>query len=127
MQWWWDKVVDFFKNCDATDLVMLGSLILIPVLAVILLIVSIAKASKRRKAAAKEPEEVVVEQAGSADAEPLPQPPVAYQPQPVKPVERVKVKVRVTNLKKADKYLLMATGVFCLGLGAMIQRAMSRD
>ena len=127
MQWWWDKVVDFFKNCDATDLVMLGSLILIPVLAVILLIVSIAKASKRRKAAAEEPEEVVVEQAASADAEPLPQPRVAYQPQPVKPVERVKVKVRVTNLKKADKYLLMATGVFCLGLGAMIQRAMSRD
>ena len=42
MQWWWDKVVDFFKNCDATGLVMLGSLILIPVLAVILLIVSIA-------------------------------------------------------------------------------------
>ena len=68
-----------------------------------------------------------MEQAASADAEPLPQPRVAYQPQPVKPVERVKVKVRVTNLKKADKYLLMATGVFCLGLGAMIQRAMSRD
>ena len=141
---WWDNILDFFKSCDAGDLAMLGALILIPILAVILLIVSIAKASGRRKNAAREaaaepaaettavpvaaPEPVAQAPAPAPVAEqPCRQQVVCYQPGPVQPAERVKVKVRVTNLKKADKYLLMATGAFCIGLGIMIQRAMSKD
>lgn len=60
------------------------------------------------------------------------QPPVApYEPQTVKVtervVERVKVKVNVTKLNRVDKSMLAATGIFCLGLGVMISRALSGD
>ena len=49
-----------------------------------------------------------------------------YVPE-VQPKEQKRVKVCVKNLKKADKTLLAATAIFCVGLGAMIQRALTGD
>lgn len=66
------------------------------------------------------------------ETQPQPMPPVvSCEPQTVKVtervVERVKVKVNVTKMNHVDKSLLAATGIFCLGLGVMISRALSGD
>ncbi len=72
-------------------------------------------------------------QASAPVSNPIPQQysTVPYEPQPVKVnervVERVKVKVNVSKLNKVDKSLLAATGIFCVGLGVMISRALSGD
>ena len=126
-----DKVVNFLKDCTPPELVMLATLILIPVLVIILLIVSLVKHSHRKSEESEVFAENEIEQAQMDEpadvAAPTPAA-VPYEPQVQKAApERVKVKVRVTNLEKADKYLLMATGIFCVGLGVMIQRAMSSD
>ena len=126
-----EKFGNFIANCSETDIVMLATLILIPVLAVVLLIVTIVRHVRGRHEEEEEAEVLPVENevVEPAEAEAAPVQPVVYA-RPVQQVavpERVKVKVRVTDLKKADKYLLMATGIFCVGLGAMIQRAMSGD
>ena len=143
MEKFFEKIGNFFETCSPSDVVMLATLFLIPVLVVILLIVTIVRhaRSKREKAemeAYSVVEEVPVEEETPVSAEPAPVAAPAADPAPApvhhvahapaeKTPERVKVKVRVTNLKKADKYLLAATGIFCIGLGAMIQRAMSGD
>ena len=127
-----EKFGNFIANCSETDIVMLATLILIPVLAIVLLIVTIVRHVRGRHEEEEEAEVLPVENEvvePEEEAEAAPVQPVVYA-RPVQQVsvpERVKVKVRVTDLKKADKYLLMATGIFCVGLGAMIQRAMSGD
>lgn len=82
-------------------------------------------------AAAPAPAPVIVhvhEHAPAAAPAPAPAP-AAREAIPVKTtervVEKVKVKVNVAKLSKLDKSLLAATGIFCVGLGAMLQRSIN--
>lgn len=146
------KIGQFFLNCTPGEIVVLALLILVPILSIILLIVSAVRHARNKRAEAREEAEAAAPTAdptaysvNGCQAMPMPiwiapaqtqasapvAPSVPYEPQPAKVtervVERVKVKVNVSKLNKVDKSLLAATGIFCLGLGVMIARAMSGD
>ncbi len=147
-----NNIVNVFKSGNIKDIVIFCSIMLIPVLVLILLVVLAkkhAKAGRKQKKVKNEAIEVlepvaapapVVQQAAPAaqapatpvvvhvhEPAPAAQASVAHQPIPVRTtervVEKVKVKVNVAKLSKLDKSLLAATGIFCVGLGAMLQRS----
>ncbi len=150
-----NNIVNVFKSGNIKDIVIFCSIMLIPVLVLILLVILAKKhakqARKQKKAAQNEPIEVLEPVATQAPVthqsapvaqapatpvvvhvhEPAPatQAPAAREPIPVRTtervVEKVKVKVNVAKLSKLDKSLLAATGIFCIGLGAMLQRSIN--
>ena len=115
-----DKVLEFLRTSSSTELLMLGTLILVPFITIVLLVIAIANGKKRKAAKTEEP---VAEVAAPVEE------PVETKEHRVRYVttakapEQVKVKVRVKNLCKVDQSLLIATGIFGVGLGMMIHRA----
>ncbi len=149
---WVNKITDFFKSCEPEEMVLVIAIAAIPVLAIIWGIVALAHGAKQRRirkqekakaAEQKAQEEAALAQTGITPAavSSSPNGEIEYIPsnqqspvtevriieRVVKQPDRPKVKVRLVNLKKADRYLLLSTGIFCVGLGAVIQRAMSSD
>ena len=150
-----NNIINVFKSGNIKDIVIFCSIMLIPVLVLILLAILVKKHSKQsrkqKKAAQNEPIEVLeptvtqapvvhapaaVQAPAAAPApvivhvhEPAPAAPAAREAIPVRTtervVEKVKVKVNVAKLSKLDKSLLAATGIFCVGLGAMLQRSIN--
>ncbi|MBE6633391.1 MAG: hypothetical protein E7620_03490 [Ruminococcaceae bacterium] len=121
----WEIIKDALLNFTATDWVLLGALILIPLITIVLVIVAIVNGRKRKVA------EPVAEAAVEAPAEAEEK---AEEPKPKKiryittnAPERTRVRVRVKNLCKVDQSLLVATGIFGVGLGLMIQKAVNDE
>ena len=138
-----------FAACTPLEQAMILAIILIPILVIIVAIVAIVRSRKNKKAIA---EEAAVVSEEPYPYEPAPAPaPVAvvndgYMEDDRKDKksrkarkhqnngrtvdvvvrrEVVKTRICVKKLSKLDKSLLAATGIFCVGLGAMIQRAIS--
>ena len=116
-----DRILDFLRNCSATDLLFLGTLILIPFITIVLIIVAIANGKKRKVAKAEDA--VAVEEVAPVEETVETKEHRVRYITTAKAPEKVKVKVRVKNLCKVDQSLLIATGIFGVGLGMMIHRA----
>lgn len=122
------KIGNFLTTTEPIDLVILAVLIIIPILAIIILIATAVKSAGRRRAekeSAEAEEPLVSSQETSIatlsqDTDRV----IVYVPQPQTKAQK-QTKVCVKHLKKADKSLLAATAIFCIGLGVMIQRAVS--
>ena len=122
------KIGDFLTTAAPVDLVLLVVLLLVPILAIVILIVTAVKGAKRRRA---EREQAAIEEPLVASQE-LPAATltketdrvVVYAPRPQTKAQ-TQTKICIKKLKKADKSLLAATAIFCIGLGVMIQRAVS--
>lgn len=126
----WEKIADFFANCTPTDWLFLGAIVLIPVISIVLLIVGAVNRKKQKKLKGKAEEtvaEAVVETADPIVVEEPKKRTVRYINTRINPTEQVRVKVRVRNLCKVDRSLLVATGIFGVSLGMAVQRAFGRD
>jgi hypothetical protein len=122
------KIGSFLTTTDPVDLVILAVLVLIPILAIVVLIAAGVRGAKRRRMEQESVEDDRLVVAPSQEPTAVAAPKeiervIVYVPQ--QPKEQKKTKVCIKKLKKADKSLLAATAIFCVGLGAMIQRAMS--
>lgn len=127
------KIGNFFTTAEPIDLVILAVLIIIPILALIILIVSMVKGARRRRAekeSAELEEPLVFSQENpstatlSKDTDRV----FVYVPQSQpQPKVQQKTKISIKNMDKADKSLLAATAIFCIGLGVMIQRAFLKN
>ena len=123
------RIGNFLTTTDPVDLVILVVLVMIPILAIVVLIAAGVRGAKRRRAEKEsaEDEKLVVTPTQEPTAATLPRETervIVYVPQTQTQPQK-KTKVCIKKLKKADKSLLAATAIFCIGLGAMIQRAMS--
>ena len=132
-----EKIGSFFSATGPVELVVIAILFLLPVLAVVVLIVSLVNAAKRRREEAeaesempREPEES--EQAvkpyrpmGVQGEAVTPRYVAAYVPRESERQAPPRTQISVKHLKKADKTLLAATAIVCIGLGAMIHQAIS--
>lgn len=124
-----EKIGSFLAESTTTELVILAVLILVPLLALVLLIVSLARIGRERRQARRDAEASLVDLrafeesllTGRKTAElPLKEPKDCANE---RSVERVRVKVQVRRLNRVDKEMLVATGIFCVGLGFMIHQA----
>lgn len=130
-----EKIGNFFSATSPVELVVLAILFLIPVLAVVVLIVGLVNAAKRRREEAAVSEEADEPEEQESAVEPYrsvskteasrSQTVMVYVPEASDRPSPKRERVSVKYLKKADKTLLAATAIFCIGLGAMIHHAVS--
>ena len=117
----WEKITNALNTWTPMDMLIVATLVLIPLITVVLILLTIANNKKRKRmkdsGTAEEPVAATVVAA-----------PVVKRERRVRHIttnapQRVRVRVRTKNLCKVDRSLLVATGIFGVGLGIMIHRA----
>ena len=127
----WEIIKDALMNFTATDWLILGALSLVPLIAIMLVLVAIFNGRKRRSKDVPAEETAVAAVEAPAETEEKEE---AEEPKTRKiryittnAPERTRVRVRVKNLCKVDQSLLIATGIFGVSLGLMIQKAVDDE
>ena len=126
------KISSFLSSCSPLDLVILGVIVLIPVLAVILAIAS--RASRKRgydnlyvdRPKSRQRKRKKRKKSNGGDDYYLPREHRVRYIKTMAPKARKRVKVeRVYG--KADQATILATGIFGVGLGVMLHRAAQEE
>ena len=113
-----EKITNALSTWAPTDVLIVATLVLIPLITVVLILVTIANGKKRKQLEASGAVEEPV-----AAATPVEKKELRVRHITTHAPERVKVRVRTKNLCKVDRSLLLATGIFGVGLGMMIHHA----
>ncbi len=118
----WEKITNALSTWAPMDVLIVATLVLIPLITVVLILVTIANGKKRKKLKTSEAVEEPIA-ASTVVAAPVEKKERRVRHITTNAPQRVKVRVRTKNLCKVDRSLLVATGIFGVGLGMMIHRA----